>query len=191
MTASLRATTIYALIITSILVGCARRPAPTAMTAPAPTAVTAERSAEPAAATAPRAEERIVTRQEEISVARRPDPATFAENDNVKTIYFDFDRYDIRPGDAKTLEADAAWLKTHDVLILIEGQCDERGTVEYNLALGDRRARAAMNHLVALGIAADRISTVSYGKERPVCDAHDESCWALNRRAHIVVKPRG
>jgi len=191
MTASLRATTIYALIITSILVGCARRPAPTAMTAPAPTAVTAERSAEPAAATAPRAEERIVTRQEEISVARRPDPATFAENDNVKTIYFDFDRYDIRPGDAKTLEADAAWLKTHDVLILIEGQCDERGTVEYNLALGDRRARAAMNHLVALGIAADRISTVSYGKERPVCDAHDESCWTLNRRAHIVVKSRG
>ena len=191
MTASLRATTIYALIITSILVGCARRPAPTAMTAPAPTAVTAERSAEPAAATAPRAEERIVTRQEEISVARRPDPATFAENDNVKTIYFDFDRYDIRPGDAKTLEADAAWLKTHDVLILIEGQCDERGTVEYNLALGDRRARAAMNHLVALGIAADRITTVSYGKERPVCDAHDESCWTLNRRAHIVVKSRG
>ena len=191
MTASLRATTIYALIITSILVGCARRPAPTAMTAPAPTAVTAERSAEPAAATAPRAEERIVTRQEEISVARRPDPATFAENDSVKTIYFDFDRYDIRPGEVKTLEADAAWLKTHDVLILIEGQCDERGTVEYNLALGDRRARAAMNHLVALGIAADRITTVSYGKERPVCDAHDESCWALNRRAHIVVKSRG
>jgi len=191
MTASLRATTISALIITSILVGCARRPAPTAMTAPAPTAATAEQSAEPAAATAPRAEERIVTRQEEISVARRPDPATFAENDNVKTIYFDFDRYDIRPGDAKTLEADAAWLKTHDVLILIEGQCDERGTAEYNLALGDRRARAAMNHLVALGIAADRISTVSYGKERPVCDAHDESCWALNRRAHIVVKSRG
>ena len=184
MTASLRATTISALIITSILVGCARRPALTAMTAPAPTAE-AERSAEPAAA--PGAGERSVARPEE----RRPEPATFAENDNVKTIYFDFDRYDIRPGDAKTLETDAAWLKTHDVLILIEGQCDERGTVEYNLALGDRRARAAMNHLVALGIAADRITTVSYGKERPVCDAHDESCWALNRRAHIVVKSRG
>ena len=188
MTASFRATTIYALIITSMLVGCARRPALTAMTAPAPTA---ERSAEPAAAPAPGAQERSVGGQEETTVAPRPEPATFAENDNVKTIYFDFDRYDIRPGDAKTLEADAAWLKTHDVLILIEGQCDERGTAEYNLALGDRRARAALNHLVALGIAADRISTVSYGKERPVCDAHDESCWALNRRAHIVVKPRG
>ena len=184
MTASLRATTISALIITSILVGCARRPALTAMTAPAPTAET-ERSAEPAAV--PGAGERSVARQEE----RRPEPATFAENDNVKTIYFDFDRYDIRPGDARTLEADAAWLKTHDVLVLVEGQCDERGTVEYNLALGDRRARAAMNHLVALGIAADRISTVSYGKDRPVCEAHDESCRALNRRAHVVVKPRG
>jgi peptidoglycan-associated lipoprotein len=190
MTASLRATTIFALIVTSLLVGCARRPALTAAAAPAPTAMKAEPSAEPAAA--PDAEQRsVVQRQEEITIAQRPEPSTFAENDNVKTIYFDFDRYDIRPGDAKTLEADAAWLKTNDVLILIEGQCDERGTVEYNLALGDRRARAAMNGLVALGIAADRISTVSYGKERPVCDAHDESCWALNRRAHIVIKPRG
>ena len=109
----------------------------------------------------------------------------------MKTIYFDFDRYEIRPGDATTLEADAAWLKTNDVLILIEGQCDERGTVEYNLALGDRRARAAMNYLVSLGVRAGRISTVSYGKERPVCTEHTEACWALNRRAHVLVKPRG
>src|SRR5438552_9976196 len=110
---------------------------------------------------------------------------------SVKTIYFDFDRYEIRPGDATTLEADAAWLKTNDVLILIEGQCDERGTGEYNLALGDRRARAAMNYLVSLGVRAGRISTVSYGKERPVCTEHTEACWALNRRAHVLVKPRG
>ena len=109
----------------------------------------------------------------------------------MKTIYFDFDRYEIRPGDATTLEADAAWLKTNDVLILIEGQCDERGTGEYNLALGDRRARAAMNYLVSLGVRAVRISTVSYGKERPVCTEHTEACWALNRRAHVLVKPRG
>jgi len=77
------------------------------------------------------------------------------------------------------------------VLILVEGLCDERGTDEYNLALGDRRARATMNYLVALGVAADRLSTVSYGKERPVCVEHSEECWALNRRAHIVVRPRG
>ena len=109
----------------------------------------------------------------------------------IDPIFFDFDRYEIRPGDAKTLEADAAWLRTNDVRILIEGQCDERGTDEYNIALGDRRARATMNGLVAQGIAADRMSTVSYGKDRPVCTEHTEACWALNRRAHIVVKPRG
>jgi len=124
-------------------------------------------------------------------VAERPAPATFVENANVKPIYFDFDRYDIRPEDARTMEADAAWLKSNNVLILVEGQCDERGTDDYNLALGDRRARATMSYLAALGIATNRMSTVSYGKERPVCTEHGEACWALNRRAHIVVKPRG
>jgi len=133
----------------------------------------------------------VEERRQGAVVVERPAPATFAENPGVEPIYFDFDRYEIRPGDARTLEADAAWLKTNDVQILIEGQCDERGTDEYNLALGDRRARATKNHLVALGIAADRISTVSYGKERPVCTEQSEACWALNRRAHIVVKPRG
>jgi len=145
------------------------------------------------ASAAPRDSQRTVVEEgrQEIVVVERPKPATFMENANVQPIYFDFDRYEIRPADAKTLEADAAWLKTNDVLILIEGQCDERGTDEYNLALGDRRARATMNYLVALGIAAPRMSTVSYGKERPVCTEHTEACWALNRRAHIVVKPRG
>ena len=185
MTTSLRATTILAVILTTLLVGCARRPALTVIgEAPAAPSATAERPAE-----SDDGRLVVVERQEEI--AQRPNPATFAENANVKTIYFDFDRYEIRPGDATTLEADAAWLKTNDVLILIEGQCDERGTGEYNLALGDRRARAAMNYLVSLGVRAVRISTVSYGKERPVCTEHTEACWALNRRAHVLVKPRG
>jgi peptidoglycan-associated lipoprotein len=83
------------------------------------------------------------------------------------------------------------WLKTNDMLILVEGQCDERGTAECNIALGDRRAQATKNYLIALGIPASRISTVSYGKERPVCTAHTEDCWAANRRAHLIVKPRG
>ncbi len=191
MTTSLRATTICALIFTSLLVGCARRPALTAIgeapAAPsAAPAATAERPAE-----SDGRQLVVVERREEIVAAQRPEPATFAENANVKAVYFDFDRYDIRPGDATTLEADAAWLKKNDVLILIEGQCDERGTVEYNLALGDRRARAAVNYLVSLGVRADRISTLSYGKERPVCSEHNEACWALNRRAHVLVKPRG
>ena len=144
----------------------------------------------PAVGPSPTAEV-IGERRDEIVVVQRPDPAAFEENRNVKAIYFDVDRYDVRPGDAQTLEADAAWLKTNDVLILIEGQCDERGTAEYNLALGDRRAQAAKNYLVALGIPAGRIGTVSYGKERPVCTEHSEDCWAANRRAHLVVKPRG
>jgi len=194
MSTFLRATTISALVLTIVLVGCARRPSVTSMAA-APTAQLAAVGQTPTetASAAPRDSQRTVVEEgrQEIVVVERPKPATFTENANVQPIYFDFDRYEIRPADAKTLEADAAWLKTNDVLILIEGQCDERGTDEYNLALGDRRARATMNYLVALGIAAPRMSTVSYGKERPVCTEHTEACWALNRRAHIVVKPRG
>jgi peptidoglycan-associated lipoprotein len=133
----------------------------------------------------------VVEERRAVVVVGRPEPTTFAENPNVKPVYFDFDRYEIRDGDTRTLETDASWLKTNDMLVLIEGQCDERGTDAYNLALGDRRARAAMNYLVAQGVASDRISIVSYGKERPVCTEHTEACWALNRRAHILVKPRG
>jgi peptidoglycan-associated lipoprotein len=183
-----RATVIALLMITTGVVGCARQPSvtSTAARAPEPAAMTESAAAAPSAS-----RETVVEERREVAVVERPQPATFAENPDVKSIYFDFDRYDIRPGDANILEANAAWLKTHDVLILIEGQCDERGTEEYNLALGDKRARATLNHLAALGIAADRMSTVSYGKERPVCTQHTEACWAMNRRAHIVVKPRG
>ena len=186
-----QATTVSALVLATMFVGCARRPsvlssatAPTSATAPSgPPAAAAPATTEGDAAAAVAVEEREI-------ITERPAPSTFAENANVKPIYFDFDRYDIRPDDARTLEADAAWLKDNNVLILIEGQCDERGTEEYNLALGDRRARATMNYLASLGIATNRMSTVSYGKERPVCTEHAEACWALNRRAHIVVKPR-
>ena len=105
-------------------------------------------------------------------------------------MFFDFDKYDIRPTDAKTLDTNAAWLKSNDNLVLIEGHCDERGTNEYNLALGERRAKAAMNYLVAQGVQASRITIISYGKERPTCTEHSESCWAQNRRAHFLVKAR-
>ena len=190
MSTFVRATTISALILTTVLVGCARHPSMTSMAAAPSAQPPAAAETPPESADAAR---RTVVEEgrQEIVIVERPEPATFAENPNEKAVYFDFDRYEIRPGDAKTLEADAAWLKTNDVLILIEGQCDERGTDEYNLALGDRRARGTMNYLVALGIAADRMSTVSYGKERPVCTEHTEACWALNRQAHIVVRPRG
>jgi peptidoglycan-associated lipoprotein len=191
MTTLIRVTIVGALVLTTALVGCARRPSLTSMAAAPSPSEAAATAPEPSAAAPRNAEATVAEQRRSVVVAERPAPATFEENANVKPIYFDFDKYDIRPGDARILEADAAWLKTNDVLVLIEGQCDERGTEEYNLALGDRRAPATLNHLAALGIAADRMSTISYGKDRPVCTEHTEECWALNRRAYIVVKPRG
>jgi peptidoglycan-associated lipoprotein len=103
-------------------------------------------------------------------------------------VRFDFDRSDIREGDAQTLRRNADVLKKFDFLkITIEGHCDERGTVEYNLALGERRAKAAYDYLLSLGVAADRMKTVSYGKEVPLCQEHNEDCWARNRRAKFAV----
>ncbi|HEU5197351.1 MAG TPA: peptidoglycan-associated lipoprotein Pal [Methylomirabilota bacterium] len=115
----------------------------------------------------------------------------FAAIADLKDIHFDFDKYDIRPGDAKTLDSNAGWLKSNpNHLVLIEGHCDERGTNEYNLALGERRAKSTMNYLVSQGVQASRITIISYGEERPVCAQKTEECWAQNRRAHFLVKPR-
>jgi peptidoglycan-associated lipoprotein len=119
-----------------------------------------------------------------------PRPSEFRENENLKDIFFDFDKYDIRARDAKILDGNAAWLKTNNDLVLIEGHCDERGTNEYNLALGERRAKATMNYLVGQGVQANRITIISYGEERPTCTDHSEGCWARNRRSHFLVKAR-
>jgi peptidoglycan-associated lipoprotein len=103
-------------------------------------------------------------------------------------IHFDLDKYDLREGDRQTLNRNAEALKKFDFLrITVEGHCDERGSVEYNLALGERRAKAAYDYLVSLGVPADRMKTVSYGKEVPLCQEHSEDCWARNRRAHHAV----
>ena len=121
----------------------------------------------------------------------RPSVAEFAARAELEDIHFDFDRYDIRPGDARLLDASAAWLRANPAsLVLIEGHCDERGTDAYNMALGDRRAKATMDYLISRGIQAERITTLSYGEERPVCREHTEACWAKNRRAHFLVKAR-
>ena len=106
----------------------------------------------------------------------------------LKDIHFDFDKYDIRRGDEEILRENAALIKKYPkVKIQIEGHCDERGTVEYNLALGERRANNAKKYLVSLGIASNRISTISYGKEKPLDPGRNEEAWANNRRAHIVL----
>ena len=110
------------------------------------------------------------------------------ESKLLKDIHFDFDKYNIRRGDAEILKENAALLKKNPkIMIQIEGHCDERGTVEYNLALGERRANNTKKYLTSLGISAPRISTISYGKEKPLDPGHNEEAWAKNRRAHIVV----
>ena len=113
------------------------------------------------------------------------DAEAFAKN--VKDIFFDYDKYDLRPGDQATIQADAQFLNAHpNIKFTIEGHCDERGSTEYNLALGDNRANAAKSALVQAGVPADRIRTISYGKEKPFCTEHNETCWQENRRAHFV-----
>ncbi len=103
---------------------------------------------------------------------------------NVKDIY---DKSDVRPSEQSSLQADVAFLQQHsNISFTIEGHCDERGSTEYNLALGDNRASAVKNALVAAGIPADRIKTVSFGKEKPFCTESNESCWQQNRRGHFV-----
>lgn len=107
---------------------------------------------------------------------------------NVRDAFFDLDRSEIRSDARDALTKDAEFLRSYpSVRISLEGHCDERGSTEYNLALGERRADAAKNFLISLGISADRIDTVSWGKERPFCTEHDESCWQQNRRAHFVM----
>jgi peptidoglycan-associated lipoprotein len=106
----------------------------------------------------------------------------------LKDAFFDFDKSELRDDARTALASDADWLKQYSsIQVLIEGHCDERGTEEYNLALGDRRANAAKEYLASLGVDGSRMKTVSYGKDRPFCTEHTEDCWQQNRRAHLVI----
>jgi len=106
---------------------------------------------------------------------------------NVKDIYFDYDKSDIRADQQAALQADAQFLAQHqNISFTVEGHCDSRGSTEYNLALGDQRASSVKNALVAAGVNASRIKTISYGKEKPFCMEENESCWQQNRRGHLV-----
>ncbi|MBZ5662123.1 MAG: peptidoglycan-associated lipoprotein Pal [Acidobacteriia bacterium] len=131
-----------------------------------------------------------------VSVTVPPPPAPSAHeptlqelfDKEVKDAYFDYDKADIRADARDALSQTAQFLRSYPQMkVVVEGHCDERGSTEYNLALGDRRAAAAKQFLVSLGIPADRLETVSYGKERPFCSASNEACWQQNRRAHFVM----
>lgn len=103
-------------------------------------------------------------------------------------VYFDFDKSSIRDDAKSALQSSAKWLSSNPkAKIKIEGHCDERGTNEYNIALGEKRAEAAKKYLISLGVKADRLSTISYGEEKPQCKEQNEDCWQKNRRAHFTV----
>lgn len=107
----------------------------------------------------------------------------------LKTVYFDFDKSDVRDDQVPVLQSNAAWLKSHgQYKLLVEGHCDERDTIEYNLALGDRRAKSVRQYLIDLGVPADRIRTISYGEERPADPGHDEEAYARNRRGEFTLE---
>jgi peptidoglycan-associated lipoprotein len=182
------------LLMGLIISGCAKKPATTAATAaPAPAPEPVPRAAAPQAPSTSAAPSTAAPAPAPLAgpAAPRPSPKEFSAVDALKDIHFEFDKYDIRPEDTRALDANASWLKSNaENLVLIEGHCDERGTNEYNLALGERRAKATMNYLVSQGIQANRITIISYGEERPVCNEKTDSCWAKNRRAHFLVKPR-
>lgn len=115
-------------------------------------------------------------------------PATSKENP-LREIYFDFDDFQLKPDARETLKSNSEWLtKNPAVTVQVEGHCDERGTSEYNLALGAKRAQAAKDYLRTLGVASTRITTISYGSEIPVCSEHNEACWQKNRRDRFVVQ---
>jgi peptidoglycan-associated lipoprotein len=158
--------------------------APVAAAAPAAPAPATARTPEPARAQSVAA-----------APSRYPDAATRARIDellaHIQDAYFDYDRHTLRDDAVKTLAADSKELATilkqyPDYKLRVEGYCDERGSSEYNVALGEARAKSAKDYLVSVGVSADQLSTVSYGKEKQTCDEHDEACWSKNRRVHII-----
>jgi peptidoglycan-associated lipoprotein len=174
---------IYALaiiLVFSFAVACKKKP----QEVPPPPPQTQEQppveKVEPPVVQAPQLTEEEIFLQKSLDQINREKP--------LGTIYFDYDRALVRDDARATLDANAAWLKKfRTAKILVEGHCDERGTEEYNLALGEKRAKAAQDYLLSSGIAADRIKIISYGKSQPINPGHDESAWQMNRRAQFLV----
>ena len=162
-------------------VACGKKPPPPAPPPPPPVA-----PAPPPPAPPPKPE--VKPQVDEYSRLKSMDSDEIDRLGLLSEVYFDLDKSEIREADRANLSKNAEALKKFDFLrVTVEGHCDERGSVEYNLALGERRARAAFDYLVSLGVAADRLRTVSYGKEVPVCSASSEECWQRNRRAKFTV----
>ncbi|UCG62408.1 MAG: peptidoglycan-associated lipoprotein Pal [Candidatus Zixiibacteriota bacterium] len=155
-------------MIAVIITGCPEKPPPPPPEEPVEVAPPVEKDTTPAPAP--------------------PPPKPKLTEQQLQTVYFDFDKYNLRPDAKASLDANFALLQEFpDVILKIEGHCDERGTIEYNLSLGEKRAKATVDYLVGLGIDPGRMSAISYGKERPVDPGHDEVAWAKNRRAEFRI----
>jgi peptidoglycan-associated lipoprotein len=191
---------VIALTLMALLTGCPKRPVVPMATAPAPAPPVAVMPAPtpapvvPAPAPAPAP----IAPAPPVAVVPAPAPPAavipppeYRRVDALRGVNFDFDKADIRPGDTRILDAGAEWLKANPrQIVLVEGHCDERGTNDYNLALGERRAKAVVTYLVTKGIEAGRFTTISYGEERPLCSEKTEACWARNRRAELLARER-
>ena len=193
-TSSFAATLLVAGIFLNLGLGCKK---PQADPPPAPKVDDSEARARAEAEARRKAEEEARRKREEQDKAEKACLAglekvkEFQRNAEaaLKDIHFEYDKSEIKLEDRATLQVIAQFMKFNpQVNLKIEGHCDERGTVEYNIALGDRRAAAAMNYLVGLGTAKERFETLSYGKERPLCTEANEGCWSVNRRVHFSLK---
>lgn len=130
-----------------------------------------------------------VSQRSSLEQLQQGKPVGAAASSPLKDVYFDFDRYDLGADARDTLKQNAAWLKQNpSATVQIEGHCDERGTSEYNLALGAKRAQTAKDYLTTLGISVQRLSTISYGEELPACKEHTDECWQKNRHDRFVIK---
>lgn len=174
---------VLAAVLGLVAFGCAERkavvPTPPQETQQSPSA-TPEGSA--------KAQEKI-TEQQMAKVESTDVSSKFQEVSGVfKDIYFDYDKYEVREDAKQVLKTVADHLRKNTAQkVLVEGHCDDRGTSEYNLGLGDKRAKSAKDFLVSMGVPSSRVDTISYGKEKPVCSEHADSCWAKNRRGHFVL----
>jgi peptidoglycan-associated lipoprotein len=170
---------------------CKKNVAAKAPPAPTPAASTARATSTPPARQSEQRSSQVASSPR----SRMPDAATRARIqellDRIQDAYFDYNKHTIRPDAQVALKADAQTLadiikQYPDFKLTVEGNCDERGSEEYNMALGDARAKQAKEYLANLGLPGDQLRVISYGKDRPVCEEHDEACWQRNRRAHIT-----
>ncbi|HEY1339708.1 MAG TPA: OmpA family protein [Bryobacteraceae bacterium] len=193
MTRTRELTLIGIAILSLTVAGCAKKKvAQQPTTTPTPTQ-TAQTTPTPTRSQPPAATPSQPTPSQPTS--RYPDAATRARIDQllarIEDAYFDYDKHTLRPDAVKALEGDSRELRDiivqyPDYKLTIEGHCDERGSAEYNMQLGQARAESAKNYLVQVGIPSAQLNTISYGKEKPACEEHDEACWQKNRRIHIV-----